>query len=125
MFVINDDLSINLTRGDVAVFGVTATIDGQACEFKKGDVIRFKVFAKKDCEDVAVVKDVEVTEPTGMVEISLTKEDTTIGEVISKPTDYWYEVELNPDTHPQTIIGYDEDGAKIFKLFPEGGTMNE
>ena len=54
------------------------------------------------------------------VEIYLTEEDTKIGEVISKPKDYWYEVELNPDEEPQTIIGYDEDGAKIFKLFPEG-----
>ena len=24
------------------------------------------------------------------------------------------------DTQPQTIIGYDEDGAKVFRLFPEG-----
>lgn len=34
--------------------------------------------------------------------------------------DYWYEVELNPETEAQTIIGYDEDGPKIFRLYPEG-----
>ena len=54
------------------------------------------------------------------VTIFLGKEETTIGEITSKPKDYWYEVELNPETLPQTIIGYDEDGAKVFKLFPEG-----
>jgi hypothetical protein len=43
-----------------------------------------------------------------------------IGDVISKHKDYWYEVVLNDDTLPQTIIGYDEDGAKLFRLFPEG-----
>jgi hypothetical protein len=59
------------------------------------------------------------------VEIFLGEEDTKIGEVISKPKDYWYEVELNPFDHPQTIIGYDEDGAKVFKLFPEGDDINE
>lgn len=44
--------------------------------------------------------------------------------MVNKPTDFWYEVELNPDTAPQTIIGYDkETGAKIFRLYPEGGDM--
>ena len=54
------------------------------------------------------------------VEIFLHGAETKFGEVINKPVDYWYEVELNPETKPQTIIGYDEDGAKVFKLFPEG-----
>jgi hypothetical protein len=68
---------------------------------------------------VVLVVDTEVTEEAELVEIELTSEDTRIGEVISKPVDYWYEVELNPDTKPQTIIGYDKDGAKVFKLYPE------
>lgn len=61
-----------------------------------------------------------VLEDTTQVEMALYGEDTKFGEVISKPVDYWYEIELNPDTNPQTIVGYDEEGAKIFKLFPEG-----
>ncbi len=121
MFVINEDLSINITRGDIAAFSVGAKAGEANYEFKVGDVIRFKVFTKKDCEDVVLQKDFTVTEPTEMVGITLEGEDTTIGEVISKPVDYWYEVELNPDTLPQTIIGYDENGAKVFKLYPEGG----
>lgn len=125
MFVINEDLSINITRGDAAVFSVCAYIGETEYTFKVDDVVRFKVFAKKDCEDVVLKKDVKVTEETNLVEIALDSEETKIGDVISKPTDYWYEVELNPETHPQTIIGYDEDGAKIFKLFPEGGVVNE
>lgn len=125
MFVISDDLTIHITRGDTAVLSITADVDDTGYEFKVGDVVRFKVFAKKDCEDVVLKKDVKVTEATTAVEIAFTKEDTTIGEFISKPTDYWYEVELNPDTKPQTIIGYDESGAKVFKLYPEGGVVNE
>ena len=54
------------------------------------------------------------------VTVTLDNKDTKFGDIISKPVDYWYEVELNPETKPQTIVGYDEDGAKIFKLFPEG-----
>ena len=125
MFVINDDLSINITRGDSAVFSVAAKVGENEYTFKVDDVVRFKVFAKKDCEEVVLQKDVKVAEETNLVEIALDSDETKIGDVISKPTDYWYEVELNPDGYAQTIIGYDEDGAKIFKLFPEGGVTNE
>lgn len=113
MFVVNDDLSIYCTRGDYCEFPVKH-------EFKQGDVVRFKATRKKDCETVVIQRDFVVATDTDEITIALTGDDTKIGEVISKPTDYWYEVELNPDTHPQTIIGYDEEGAKVFKLFPEG-----
>ena len=121
MFQINDDLSINITRGDIGVFTVDAVDEaGEKYLFQKGDVVRIKVTEKKACENVMFQKDFAVEEETEQVELLLTEDETKIGEVISKPTDYWYEIELNPLTNPQTIIGYDEDGAKIFKLYPEG-----
>ena len=122
MFKINDDLSIFVTRGDAVVFNLHATTDkGETYIFKPEDVVRIKIMERKGCEDVVFQKVFVVEEETDTVEISLSGEDTTIGSVISKPTDYWYEVELNPFTIPQTIIGYDDEGgAKIFKLFPEG-----
>lgn len=123
MFSINDDLSIYVTRGDSLYFTVTAQDDGTAYMFQAGDVVRLKVFGKKDAENVVLQKDFPVLSATEKVEIYLTEEETRIGGVISKPTDYWYEVELNPWDNPQTIIGYDEDGAKIFKLFPEGNEL--
>lgn len=121
MFVISDDMTINITRGDAAVFTVGANAGESAYRFQADDIVRFKVFTRKDCADVVLQKDVEVSEECTIVGIDLTSEDTTIGEVISKPVDYWYEVKLNPETRPQTIIGYDENGAKVFKLYPEGG----
>lgn len=123
MFVLNEDLSIYATRGDIVFFSVSAEEDGVPYKFKAGDVVRIKVFGKKDAASVVLEKDFPVTEETESVEIFLDKEDTKIGEVISKPRDYWYEVELNPLSNPQTIIGYDEDGAKVFKLFPEGADI--
>lgn len=121
MFVINEDLTIYCTRGDAAVFSVGANAGGVAYTFKAGDVVRFKVFEKKNCEEVVLQKDVTVAEETSAVEIALDGDETAFGEYISKPTDFWYEVELNPETYPQTIIGYDDNGAKVFRLFPEGG----
>ena len=121
MFVVNEDNSIYATRGDIVFFSVSAEDNGVKHTFKAGDVLRIKIYGKKDAESVYLQKDFPVVENTSEVEIYLTEEDTKIGEVISKPKDYWYEVELNPDEAPQTIIGYnDEDGAVIFKLFPEG-----
>ena len=125
MFTLNDDLSIYATRGDIVFFSVSADEDGKPYKFQAGDVLRIKVYGKKDAEDVVLQKDFPVTEITENVEIFLTEEDTKIGEVISKPKDYWYEVELNPYDNPQTIIGYDEDGAKVFRLFPEGDDIPE
>lgn len=128
MFKINPTTKqIDLTRGDVATIGISIpNSDGTDYVFQKGDIVRFSVYKKKDCHCVELVKDTEVTQETTLVNISLTKEDTKIGELISKDVDYWYEVVLNPDTAPQTIIGYEihpETGKaweKIFKLLPEG-----
>ena len=120
MFLINEDMSLHVTRGDSIFFTVSAEENGSSHEFKVGDVLRIKVTDKKDCDKVVLQKDFVVKEDTEHVDIILDGNDTKFGDVISKPKDYWYEIELNPFTNPQTIIGYDDDGAKIFKLFPEG-----
>lgn len=120
MYRVNDDMSIYVTRGDVVFLKVTAEYDGNAYEFQPGDVVRMTVCAKKNCANVVLQKDFPVTAVTEYVEIFLDKNDTKIGDIISKPTVYWYEVELNPMSDPRTIIGYDDDGAKVFMLFPEG-----
>ena len=120
MFIINEDKSIYITRGDAALFAVTAVQDGVPYTFQPNDVVRFKVFEKKGCDTVVLQKDFFVNEACASVDIELLRADTKIGEIIHKPKDFWYEVELNPETYPQTIIGYDEDGAKSFRLLPEG-----
>lgn len=171
MFKIDEELTIHITRGDVASFEFSAVAEGgnndsgdddittedgdfgdwvpggdievenpdvpmsgsgttedegteesvTLHQFQAGDVLRFKVTERKGCDQVVLSKDFIVESPTYKVDISLNREDTRIGEVISKPKDYWYEIELNPETVPQTIIGYDEQGPKVFRLYPEGG----
>jgi hypothetical protein len=124
MFVVNDDGSIYLTRGDIASIEVNAKLpSGDFYKFKAGDVVRFKVFKKRDCHCVELQKDFVIEEESESAKIYLNSRETKIGDLISKPVNYWYEVELNPETNPQTIIGYDENGEKIFRLFPEGGDM--
>ena len=125
MFLINDDMSIHVTRGDSLFFTVTAEENGENYVFLQGDVVRIKVTEKKECDNVVLQKDFIVTETREAVDIILNGQDTKIGDVISKPVDYWYEIKLNPYTNPQTIIGYDDEGAKIFKLLPEGRDLVE
>ena len=121
MFVINNDKSIYITRGDIAALEISANLSAEeSYTFKVGDVVRLKVFEKKRHDSIVLTKDTIVESETKLVTINLYSSDTRIGGVINKPVDYWYEVEINPDTAPQTIIGYDQDGPKIFRLFPEG-----
>ena len=123
---------IHLTRGNIACLNFPAKARDISPEtgeeivtkyiYQPDDVVRFKIMKKGNVKEIFLQKDVVVKEPTEFVEFNLTGNDTTFGDLINKPTTYWYEVELNPDTDPQTIIGYDkETGPKLFVLYPEGG----
>lgn len=112
---------INITRGDIGTINISAkNEDGSDYTFQVGDILRLGVFQAKDYSKIVLEKDVEVNEITTNVELDLETEDTAIGNIVNKPVSYWYEIQLNPDTEPQTIIGHDEKGAKIFMLYPEG-----
>ena len=116
----------DVTRGDAGILLIRAetknedTGEKSPYTFKVGDVVRFKVFKAKDCGCVELQKDVIVTEEKDYVTLIIERDDTKIGELINKPRKYWYEIELNPDTFPQTIVGYDLEGEKVFMLYPEG-----
>ena len=119
MFKIENKI-IHITRGDIATIGIkTKNVDGTDYTFKNGDVVRLNVFKRKDCNCVVLSKEVKANGETAELELNLTSEDTKIDSLINKPVKYWYEVVLNPETRPQTIIGYDIEGAKEFILYPE------
>lgn len=123
--IIKETKQIELTRGDIGTIRVFAKIDNTDYTFKVGDVVRLTVFKRRDCHCIELIKDTIVEEESQYVDICLTEEDTKIGDIISKDTDYWYEIVLNPDTAPQTIVGYEmhpqtnKPWLKIFKLLPE------
>lgn len=118
------DNTIHVTRGDIGAITVTARENRKGrYTFEVGDVVRLTVVEKNNYNNIKLRKSVTVEQETKRVVISLDKEDTTIDDVINKEKEYWYEIELNPDTAPQTIIGHDEDGAKLFILYPEGSEI--
>lgn len=117
--------NIQITRGDMLSLTISATndIDGSDYSFQTTDVIRFKVFEEANVGNVLLEKDFNVSEEATELIITMTSEEMKIGELIDSSKDYWYEIELNPDTErTQTIVGYDmEEGAAILTLLPEGG----
>lgn len=114
--------TIMVNRGDV--LNLTLTLkneDGSTYTFASGDKIVFSIYNKNQMSAEAILlKTINVASATESVDITLTSEETTIGDLINKPVEYWYEIELNDQ---YTVIGYDEDGAKVFKLFPEGSKV--
>ena len=68
MFILNDDMSIYVTRGDMVAFNVGAVDqNGNAYVFKPGDVVRFKVVEKKNYDNVVFQRDLAVEAETTSV----------------------------------------------------------
>ncbi len=112
MFKIDSDKTIHLTRGDEATIKLT-NLNGN---FVIGDKIKFTIVEKNHNETIAFQKEYTVSTESNEIYLTLTSQETKIGEIINKPVDYWYEIEYNGS---QTLVGYDEDGAKILTLYPE------
>lgn len=113
---------IKLNRGDTLNFNLTIKKeDGTYYTFESGDKITFSIYKKGKLNDKAVLLSEYVATPgTTSINIYCDSEETKIGELVNKPIDYWYEIELNNE---YTILGYDDEGAKLFKLFPEGSKI--
>ena len=123
MFKINkEDMSLSLTRGDSVTFDVQATQNDSETPyvFQEGDYILFKVGEAKG--EVAIIeKKVAADAGATSVQVSLAEAETKFGNPVSKPVEYWYEISLVSQGTTQTLVGYDEDGPKILRLFPEVG----
>lgn len=117
-----DDNTIHLTRGNIfeKPFSIEAD-NGEPYLFSANDVVRMRIMTVNKPDEIHLQKDFKVDTPGDTIWITLTGDETKIGELISKPTDYWYEMELNPDSRPETVVCFDQKGPKILKLYPEGG----
>ena len=122
MFIIDEDgTTLKVTRGQsgTITFGAL-TPEGEPYTFQVGDILRLNVTKVNKENSIVMSVDTIIEAETTEATISITSFDSKIGTVINKPTDYWYDIELNPDSAiAQMLLGYDDDGPKIFKLYPE------
>lgn len=119
-----DGTTIKVNRGDEVSLSLGITQDdGTAYEFAGTDEVVFSIYNKgKMSEPAVLIKEITATAGTTSVTIPLTSTETKIGDLINKPVEYWYEIELNGR---YTIIGYDDKGAKLFMLYPEGSQLDD
>lgn len=111
--------NIYLNRGDA----ITLQLVNNEGKFEAGDTIKFYVCANGDYTNTIFEKSFIVETTSNFAEISLTSAETRIGDPIKDgQVTYWYEIELNGDT---TLIGYDDEGAKKFVLYPEANANEE
>ena len=119
-----DGTTIKINRGDIMNFKFSIPLEtGENHKFKVGDVLSFGVFGKKEMDELPLLykEFIVEEEDTEKVSMSFTSEEMKFGELINKPTDYWYEIQLNGK---QTVLGYDDvTGAKIIRLYPEGRVL--
>lgn len=118
----NDTKTISVNRGDQGQsFDFSIPIDdGSFYTFQVGDVIRFGVYNRNKLnEDAVLLKEYTIDEAKTKVTLNFDKDDFVIGDLINKQVTYWYEIQLNNNT----IIGYDDNGAKEFILYPEGSDI--
>lgn len=116
---------LQINRGDSTTLKINAKDSaGEQYQFKVGEKVKFSITERKNEENVIFSKTITVAEQGYNVDIPLSSEDTKIGDIINKPVIYWYEISvLTLNNEIQTIIGYDDDGAKEFVLNPEAGDI--
>ena len=89
--------------------------------FQLEDKITFVVVNKKGYTKEEIFKkdytlrDLGYTEPTEVVEIPITAEDTEKFPLTNKTKTYWFEISLGDDI---TILGHDETGGKKIVVYP-------
>lgn len=116
---------IQMNRGDSTTFKISAKdTAGDPYTFKVGEKVKLSITEKKNEDKVVFEKEITVDTEGLYVNIPISSEESKIGDIISKPTTYWYEISvLTLNNEIQTIIGYDDDGAKEFILNPEAGDV--
>lgn len=133
--ITEDNQNIEITRGDATqkdynilafkfpIYNVE-TQQEEDYEFKPTDKITFVCFDKKGYtkEEILrksyLVSDIGYTQPTTIVELPLTSEDTKKFPLSNKAKTYWFDLVLNDEV---TILGMDSEGARTIKVFPESG----
>lgn len=88
-------------------------------EFQVDDKITFNIYERNGYDDEPLLsKDIIVESAADNIDIPLTEEEMTFGTIANKPITYWYDITLNEDN---TVVCYNEDGAKEFIQYPAKG----
>lgn len=119
MFKIDEKKFIHVNRGDTMQINFNQKDEGST--FYAGDIINFNIMPKGNANEIKLQKTYTIEEESPSYQIVITSEDTkSLCEPFKSGTKtFWYEIELVSGDLVNTIVGYDEAGAKEFILYPE------
>lgn len=118
MIKIDEDKTIHLTRGDATNDFNKLVVSMDGITFAANDKLKLIVVKKKGyTSEIVFSKEQTIEEAGDEVEFELTSADTSTFPLENKQKEYWYDFVLNGDT---TILGYDEEKAKKFIVYPGG-----
>lgn len=106
--------TFHVTRGDSGSITIA---------YKDGSVlpgtICFRVYGKEELNsDPIINKEIEIGSGTTSYDLIIESGDTMqMDNPENEREEYWYELKIGPTN---TVLGYDETGAKIFYLYPTG-----
>lgn len=106
--------TFHVTRGDSGSITI-AYKDGSALP----GTICFRVYGKEELNsDPIINKEIEIESGTTSYDLIIESGDTMkMDNPENEREEYWYELKIGPTN---TVLGYDETGAKIFYLYPTG-----
>ena len=109
--------TIHLNRGDSASIQIACNNSS----FDIGQKLCLYIMEAGNCENILVQVETDILEESNTATLSITSEDT---KSLSEPFSYgakefWYELELQNGAERTTLIGFDENGPKLFILYPE------
>jgi hypothetical protein len=118
MIKIDEDKTIHVTRGDATNDINKLVVSQEGVSFSQNDKLKLIVVKKKGyTSSIVFSKEQTITDAGDEVEFELTSTDTSGFPLENTKKEYWYDFVLNGDT---TILGYDEDNAKKFIVYPGG-----
>ena len=111
--------TFHVTRGDSGVITVKFK-DGST--LPEGADVTFAVYRKNelDAEPVLFVRKSISSGETSVILLINSSDTFDIENPENGREEYWYELKIGPDN---TVLGYDENGPKIFYLYPSGKTI--
>lgn len=109
--------TIHLNRGDSASIQIACNNSS----FDIGQKLCMYVMEAGNCENILAQVETDILEESNTATLSITSEATkSLSEPFSHGAkEFWYELELQNGIERTTLIGFDENGPKLFILYPE------
>lgn len=117
MITIDNEKNIGITRGDIGSFNLKVMqSNGSYYQFKTSDKVYFTVKKSYGDSSYIIRKIITFNRTTDTCVINLVASDTNFGSLIGSPRKYVYDISIN---EIETVVGYDDAGAKQFIIYPE------